>query len=174
MWSRGKAGDNFKRLPIATFSGRRNTNFAVELLSLETFLGVGSMENLSKLDFGYFIGQVVTSIHTEENQPLGIILEKGWLMVECPWRIRKGKDIILGETDCVSEPEKFSHKNLKKLLISKKILNISFFEQLILIIEFEDNLTFELFHASSYFEGWSFQGDNGFDVFTLPGGKVCY
>ncbi|MFJ5763667.1 hypothetical protein ACIQAA_32180 [Neobacillus sp. NPDC093182] len=132
------------------------------------------MENSSKIDFGYFIGQVVTDVNTEENQPLGIIFEKGWLMVECPWRIRKGKEIILGETDCISEPKKFSHKNVKKLLVSKRILNISFYEQLIFIIEFEGNLTFELFHASSYFEGWTLQGDDGFDVFTLPGGEVCY
>lgn len=132
------------------------------------------MKDSSKIDFGYFIGQVVTDVNTEENLPLGIIFERGWLMVECPWRIRKGKEIILGETDCISEPKKFSHKNVKNLIVSKKILNISFYEQLILIVEFEGNLTLELFHASSYFEGWKLQGDDGFDVFTLPGGKVCY
>lgn len=132
------------------------------------------MEFLIEIDFSYFIGQVVTDINTEENLSLSIIFEKGWLMVECPWRIRKGKEIVLGETDCISELQKFSHKNVKELLISKKILNISFYEQLILIIEFEENLTFELFHASSYFEGWTLQGNNGIDVFTLPGGEVCY
>jgi hypothetical protein len=132
------------------------------------------MENLSSLDFSYFIGQIVTEVNTEENLPLGIIFEKGWLMVECPWRIRKGKEIILGETDCISEPQKFSHENVKKLLVSKKILNIAFVEHLIFVIEFEDNLTFELFHASSYFEGWSLRGDDGLDAFTLPGGEVCY
>lgn len=105
---------------------------------------------------------------------MGIIFEKGSLIVECPWRIRKNKEIILGESDCISEPQKFSHKTVKKLLISKKILNISFYEQLIFIIEFEENLTFELFHASCYFEGWTLQGDDGFDVWTLPGGEVCY
>ncbi len=132
------------------------------------------MEIFRKIDFSYFIGQVVTDVKTEENQPLGIIFERGSLIVECPWRIKKGNEIILGETDCISEPKKFSYKNVKKLLVSKKILGISFFEQLLFIIEFEDNLTFELFHASSYFEGWTIQGDDGFDVFTLPGGEVCY
>jgi hypothetical protein len=129
---------------------------------------------LSKIDFGYFIGQLVTDVNTEENLPLGIIFEKGTLIVECPWRIRKSKEIIIGETDCISAPKKFSHNNVKKLLVSKKILNISFYEELILIIEFEDNLTIELFHSSSYFEGWNLQGDNGFDLITLPGGKACY
>lgn len=32
-------------------------------------------------------------------------------MVECPWRIRKGKEIILGETDCISE-QKNSHMQM--------------------------------------------------------------
>lgn len=132
------------------------------------------MEKLSEMDFSYFIGQFVTEVNTEENLPLGIIFEKGSLMVECPWRIRKGSEIILGETDCISEPQKFSHKNVKKLLVSKKILNIAFYEHLLFVIEFEDNLTFDLFHASSYFEGWSLKGDDGLDVFTLPGGEVCY
>ncbi|MGV3263418.1 hypothetical protein AADC60_15765 [Cytobacillus pseudoceanisediminis] len=132
------------------------------------------MENLSKIDFSYFAGQIVTDVSTEENQTLHITFEKGNLMVECPWRIRKGKEIILGETDCIYEPKKFSRKNVKELLLSKKILNISFYEQLILIIEFEDNFNFELFHTSSYFEGWTLQGDEGFDLFTLPGGEVSY
>lgn len=46
---------------------------------------------------------------TEENLPLGIIFEKGWLMVECPWRIRGGKEILLGDSDCISEQEKISY-----------------------------------------------------------------
>lgn len=132
------------------------------------------MENLSKIDFSYFAGQVVTDVNTEENQTLVITFEKGYLTVECPWRIRKDKEIILGETDCISAPQKFSRNDINKLLLSKKIVNISFYEQLIFIIEFEDNFNFELFHASSYFEGWSLQGTQGFDLFTLPGGEASY
>jgi len=132
------------------------------------------MNSLSKMDFDYFKGQVETDVNTEENLPLGIIFEKGSIIVECPWRIRKEKVIVLGETDCISEPEKFSHQNAKKLLVSKKILNISLYEQLIFVIEFEENLTLELFHASNYFEGWTLSGDDGFYVVTLPGGDICY
>jgi len=132
------------------------------------------MENSSEIDFGYFIGQVVTDVSTAEDQFLRIFFGKFLLSVECPWRICNNKEIILGVTDCIHNPKKFSHKNVKKLLVSKKILNISFSEQLIFIIEFEDNLTFELFHSSNYFEGWELLGDDGFDVFTLPGGEVSY
>ncbi|WP_198158880.1 hypothetical protein [Robertmurraya korlensis] len=79
------------------------------------------MESLSKIDFSYFAGQVVTDVNTEENQTLVITFEKGYLMVECPWRIRKGKEIILGETDCIiSAPKKFSRKNIKKLSSPKR------------------------------------------------------
>jgi hypothetical protein len=126
------------------------------------------------MDFGYFIGQVVIDVNTEENLPLGIVFEKGSLIVECPWRLRKNKEILIGETDCISEPKKFSHKTVKKLLQSKKILNISFIEELVFNIEFEENLKFEVFHASNYFEGWNLQGDNGFNLFSLPGGELSY
>ncbi|QCJ45349.1 hypothetical protein FAY30_23380 [Bacillus sp. S3] len=95
-------------------------------------------------------------------------------MIECPWRLRKKKEILIGETDCISEPKKFSHKTVKNLLLSRKILNISLIEELIFTIEFEDNLKFELFHASNYFEGWNLQGNNGFNLFSLPGGEVSY
>ncbi|MEO2075968.1 MAG: hypothetical protein ABGX20_11420 [Bacillus sp. (in: firmicutes)] len=132
------------------------------------------MGNLNKIDSSYFIGQAVIDVNTEENVPLGIIFQKGSLVVECPWRIRKGQEIVLGETDCISAPERFSYNNVKKLLLSKKILNISFDRELLFTMEFEENLTLELFHASSYFEGWALRGDDGFDVFTLPGGEVCY
>jgi hypothetical protein len=90
------------------------------------------------MDFGYFIGQVVIDVNTEENFPLGIVFEKGSFIVECPWRLRKNKEILIGETDCISEPKKFSNKTVKKLLQSKKILNISFIEELVFNIEFED------------------------------------
>jgi len=132
------------------------------------------MGNLNKIDYSYFINQAVINVNTEEKVPLGIIFQKGSLIVECPWRIRKGDEILLGETDCISAPKQFSYNKVKELLLSKKIVNISYYRELLFVMEFEDNLSLELFHASSYFEGWALRGDDGFDVFTLPGGEVCY
>jgi hypothetical protein len=63
---------------------------------------------------------------------------------------------------------------IKKILLSKRIINKSLYEDLLFIIEFEDNLSLELFHASCYFEGRTLQGENGLDIWTLPGGTVCY
>ncbi|GGB52988.1 hypothetical protein [Fictibacillus barbaricus] len=132
------------------------------------------MVKSSEIDFDYFIGQAVTDVNTKENSTFIIFFENGRLMIECPWRIRKNKEIVLGETDLISDSKKFSLKNAKNILLSKRILNISFYEDLLFIIEFEDNLSLELFHASCYFEGWTLQGENGLDIWTLPGGKVCY
>ncbi|MED3575209.1 hypothetical protein [Cytobacillus praedii] len=68
------------------------------------------------MDFRFFIGQVVTDVNTEENLPLGIVFEKGSLIFECPWRLRKNKNILIGETDCISDPKKFSYKTVKTIL----------------------------------------------------------
>ncbi|WP_066400163.1 hypothetical protein [Neobacillus mesonae] len=58
------------------------------------------MDNLSEINIGYFMEQILTDVNTEENLSLDIILDKGWIIVECPWRIRKDKEIVLVETDC--------------------------------------------------------------------------
>lgn len=129
----------------------------------------------NNIDFGYFIGQIVTHIDTDTNVFLRLIFEEGRLSAECPWRLRKKKEILVGETDCISAPEKYSRLHLNRLLKNKKILSISYYEELVLLtIEFEGDLFFDLFHNSSYFEGWTLQGNNGLEVFTLPGGEVCY
>ncbi|MCM3731540.1 hypothetical protein M3196_07675 [Fictibacillus nanhaiensis] len=91
-----------------------------------------------------------------------------------PEEFGKNKEIVLGETDLISDSKKFSLNNAKKILLSKRIINKSLYEDLLFIIEFEDNLSLELFHASCYFEGWTLQGENGLDIWTLPGGTVCY
>lgn len=70
------------------------------------------MDNLSEINIGYFMEQILTDVNTEENLSLDIILDKGSIIVECPWRIRKDKEIVLVETDCISESKKFSHKKM--------------------------------------------------------------
>jgi hypothetical protein len=125
----------------------------------------------SKINFNYFIGQAVTEVNTETELPLGMSFETGGLIVECPWRLRRGKEIIIGTSDCVNAPDKFSYKTIELALMEKKIVNITFYEEFaLLLIEFDDNVSLDLFHDSSYFEGWQLRGDNGFDLLSLPGG----
>lgn len=127
--------------------------------------------NISKIDFNDFIGQVVKEINTEKNLPLGMIFSKGGLIIECPWRIRIGKEIKIWDSDCRFAPDIYSHKVVEKLLLNKEIENILFYENFsLLTINFRGRLSLDLFHDSNYFEGWQLNGNNGFELTSLPGG----
>lgn len=130
------------------------------------------MSNENQIDFSYFIGQTLVDINTDNNSFLLLILNNGNLSVECPWRLRSKKEILIGEVDCISAPERYSRKGLKRMLMNKKVKNIIFYKELfILSIEFEGDLLFDLFHNSNYFEGWVLQGDS-LEIFSVPGGEV--
>jgi hypothetical protein len=127
---------------------------------------------ISNIDFSYFLGQAVNEVNTDKNLPLGMSFDKGGLIVECPWRIRRGKEIIIGTSDCREAPKKFSHQTVEKLLLKKTIRNIVFYEDFsLLVIKFGDNLFLDMFHDSNYFEGWQLSGENDFDLISLPGGS---
>lgn len=128
---------------------------------------------LSKVEFSYFYGQKLIDIDTEKMSFLRLIFNNSQLSVECPWRLRSKKEIFIGESDCISAPDKFSRLSLKKIIKDKKIVEITYYEHLFLLtIELENGLYFDLFHSSSYFEGWVLHGDNGVDIFTMPGGEI--
>lgn len=127
---------------------------------------------LSNIDFKYFIGQKVTEVNTEENLLLGMAFETAGLVIECPWRLQVANEITIGYSDCLQSPERYSHKDVEKVLMGKRIMNILHFEEIAdLIVEFEGSIYLELFHDSNYFEGWQLQGDNGFYLVSLPGGS---
>ena len=126
---------------------------------------------ISSIDFKYFIDQKVSEINTEKDMPLGIVFETADLIIECPWRVQVNNEIVIGYTDCKHAPDRYSHINVEKILKGKKIMNILHFEGISdLVLELEGGLYLELFHDSNYFEGWQLRGDNGFYLFTLPGG----
>ncbi|PSL41032.1 hypothetical protein B0H99_103166 [Planomicrobium soli] len=130
---------------------------------------------ISAIDFEFFIGQKVTEVNTEKNAPLGMTFERATSIIECPWRLKVVKEIVVGYSDCLYSPKRFSHKDVEKVLLGKKIINILLFEEIAdLIIEFEGNTYLEVFHESAYFEGWQLQGDNGFFLFSLPGGSYTW
>ncbi|MGM9922829.1 MAG: hypothetical protein ACI35R_01095, partial [Bacillus sp. (in: firmicutes)] len=118
-----------------------------------------------------FIGQKVTEVNTEKNLPFGIAFETAGLIVECPWRLQVSNEVAIGYSDCIESPDKYSHKNVEKILLGKRIANILHFEKVSdLVVEFEGNIYLKLFHDSNYFEGWQLRGDDGFYLFALPGG----
>ncbi|NOV04834.1 hypothetical protein [Paenibacillus planticolens] len=125
----------------------------------------------SNINFSYFVGQKVTDVPIEPDLSFRIIFESGWLMIECPWRIRQ-LEVAVGRSDCVSAPNKYSYSTVRQFLEGKKITNVYHFEFISdLIVEFDKDIYLELFHDSSYFEGWQLQGYNDFLLVSLPGGN---
>ena len=128
-------------------------------------------KKLSNIDFKYFIGQKVTEVNTEKNLPLGMTFDTAGLIIECPWRVQVSNEVVIGYTDCIQASDRYSHKSVESILLGKRILNILHFVGISdLVVEFEGSIYLELFHDSNYFEGWQLSGENGFYLFTLPGG----
>ena len=126
---------------------------------------------LSSIDFSLFIGQTVVEVNTDKNIAFGMTFESSYLTIECPWRIRASNEVLLGYSDIIHSKGKFTHKHAEKILLGKRIINMVHFEEVAdLIVEFEDNIYVELYHDSTYFEGWQLGADNGFLLVSLPGG----
>ena len=75
---------------------------------------------ISDIKFKELIGQKVTAIDSEVH--FIIQLEKGAIVIECPWRIRNTGGILLGETDIQSNQSEW--KSVKELLVGKKVEDI--------------------------------------------------
>ncbi|MCM3227369.1 hypothetical protein [Terribacillus saccharophilus] len=122
----------------------------------------------SKNTFKEIIGQKVTAIDFETQ--FSIHLEKGFIEVECPWRIRDTNVILIGDTDIQSQ--KWEWKTVKELLINKTMVDIQVFEECpLLIIQF-DNLFLDIIHTSAFFDGWRLSDDEDFFVFSMHGGHI--
>ncbi len=124
---------------------------------------------ISKIDFKGFIGQKVTAIDSEVH--FIIQLEKGAITIECPWRIRDADAILLGETDIGSNQKEW--KTIKDLLIGKTIEDVQLFEQCPLLIIQCGNIFLDVFHASSYFDGWTLTDEKDFYMFSMHGGNIA-
>ncbi len=124
---------------------------------------------ISKITFKEFIGQKITAVDTEVH--LMIQLEKGAIIIECPWRIRNVDEILVGETDIQA-----NHKEKKiicELLIGKTIEDVQLLEQCpLLIVQCEDYFL-DLFHASAFFDGWTLTDDEDFYMFSMHGGSIA-
>ena len=106
---------------------------------------------ISNITFKELIGQKVTAIDLSVH--FIIELKKGAIIIECPWRIRDTDGILLGETDIQSNQREWN--SVRELLIGKKIEDVQLLEQCpLLIVQFE-NIFLDVFHASSFFDGWT-------------------
>lgn len=124
---------------------------------------------ISKVTFTEFIGQKVTAV--ESNPSFIIEFEKGALIIESPWRVRDANEILLGETDIQSNQREW--KAIKELLIGKTIEDVQLLEQCPLLIVQCDNLFLDVFHASSFFDGWTLTDEEDFYMFSMHGGSIA-
>lgn len=122
----------------------------------------------SNIDFSNFVNTKIKMILIDNNRPLTVCFSNGRLIVECSWRISSKEGILYGSSDVVE----LGLKKLKKLLEKKTVANIYHYMHVSdLFIEFSDQTYLELFHNSSYYEGWELLGENGFHLVSLPGGS---
>lgn len=127
---------------------------------------------LSDIDFSYFIDQTVVGVNTEKNVAFGMTFESSYLIIECPWRIKSSHEVLIGYSDILHSKGKFTHRDAETILVGKRIRNIFHFEKVSdLVLEFEDGIYLELFHDSTYFEGWQLGAENGLLLVSLPGGE---
>ena len=122
----------------------------------------------SKYTFKELVGQKVTAIDSEFH--FIIELEKGAIIIECPWRIRNSEVILVGETDVQSNQREW--KSIADLLVGQKIEDVQLLEQCPLLIIQCGHLFLDVFHASSYFDGWILTDHEGFYMFSMHGGSI--
>ncbi|WP_238942711.1 DUF6188 family protein [Planococcus beigongshangi] len=124
---------------------------------------------ISDIAFDEFVGQKIIVVDPEAN--LIIQLEKGAIVIECPWRIRSIEGIAIGETDVRYNSSEW--RTVKELLVGKTIQDVQMFENCsFLIIQFDD-LFLDLFHASTFYDGWTLTGEGGTYIFSMHGGSIA-
>ncbi|MBY0098325.1 hypothetical protein H0185_16115 [Mesobacillus maritimus] len=124
---------------------------------------------ISQMNFKEFIGQKIIGIDSEVH--FLIQLEKGSIIIECPWRIRDTGGIVIGETDIQSNQREW--KAVGELLIGKTIEDVQLLEQCPLLIVQCDHLFLDVFHASSFFDGWTLTDEEDFYLFSMHGGSIA-
>ncbi|WP_221886024.1 DUF6188 family protein [Paenibacillus zeisoli] len=96
--------------------------------------------------------------------------------MECPWRLRTNNRIVVGqpETEIVDKRQQ-AFLELERALIGNIIKDIIHFEDISdLIVVFDRDVFLDLFHDSSWYEGWQLQGPGQFFVVSTPGGGYSH
>lgn len=113
---------------------------------------------LSNIDFSVFIGQQVVSINPVGIELVNIKFNNGSLNIECSWRIRNEKGVLVAYTDTKREDNPCSKNALdeiQKQLANQIITNIYHFEPTEdLIIEFNNTILLDLFIDTTIYESY--------------------
>lgn len=121
-----------------------------------------------------FIGRTVVEIN--DMIPI-LIFEKGLLTVECSWRVRDDKFILVGCSEYNHEKTHLdSYKNLSNTLLGKNIIKITYIPPVSdLIIQFNNGTILELFSDSNIFESWTLDdGDKTLLISATAGEGVFF
>ncbi|MDP7978975.1 hypothetical protein [Bacillus multifaciens] len=132
------------------------------------------MQNISEYNFSDLLGQSVKEINPEVKLPLIIVFDDGCLTVECAWRIRNLREVQVGKPDyeLTNQDGSRFRKIAKKLLRNRKVQKVHHFSPISdLTIEFDENIFLDIFHDSSFFEGWQLSIGDDLHI-SLPGGSL--
>jgi hypothetical protein len=128
---------------------------------------------MNKISFERFIGKRIVEIN--DMYPILIFDGEESLTVECPWRLRNEKTILVGSSEYKSQATNQKAKEkISSLLLGQKINNIIITPSVSdLNIQFSNGLLFELFSDSNIYESWTLSDGKDFMVISLPGGDTC-
>ena len=77
----------------------------------------------------------------------------------------------MGETDIQSNQREW--KSVRELLIGKTIEDVQLLEQCPLLIVQFGNIFVDVFHVSSFFDGWTLTDEGDLYIFSMHGGSIA-
>jgi hypothetical protein len=125
------------------------------------------------IDLGRFLGKKIIGIN--EIYPILIFEVEGFLTIECSWRLRDKKTILVGSSEYNSEEShKKAHDKLLNLLKDKEIKSIKIIPPVSdLRVDFENGLSLELFSDSNIYESWTLSDGKNFELISATAGQCC-
>lgn len=128
---------------------------------------------MNDISLDKLVGKKVVDING--IHPILVFEEDGFLTIECSWRLRDSKTILVGCSEySLEETHKETHNTLLNLLIGKVIKNIKLIPPVSdLIIDFGNELCLELFSDSNIYESWTLSDGKSFDIISATAGQYC-
>jgi len=128
---------------------------------------------MDKVSLERFINKKVTEIN--DMYPILIFDGGESLSIECSWRLRDEKTILVGSGEYnLKETHEKTYEKLLNLLIGKKIKEIIITSAISdLNIKFNNELYLEIFSNSNIYESWTLSDGKNLLLISLPGGDGC-
>ena len=131
------------------------------------------------VDLSWMVGRTIAEVSFHEPvQWTFSFAKKGYISVECPWRIlnhgrttRSSDDHrqqygLPAPIDAAAEATKL----LSTLVIDAAQLRVGTSD---ILIDFSDNVRLEIIPISSGYEGWQMKDPFGTEFFAQGGGQIC-